>query len=340
MALNTSVAVPPVFEYPITMDQIMSTIVEYGMIGLLLIAAFIGGYILGYIASKVLRRILMIGELQKTLVRYGAVTSNLWESIVNFIAQYVIWLIVIFVIHTVFVQPTGVSVTGELIYTHPLIDSLFKFMVNLLSLILFAIIGLLLGGVLYKIIKDTLEAMGLEAELEKHKITESLGGISLSTILAGIVKWYVVLLFLTTGVQQFLSTIQIGEEELFLEKFMVGLMDYVPHVVLGILVILASLILASLAADKIRYRPVNFAEPVALAVEVVVIFFGFILGIPFLFGFADKEIFSQSFGVLTESFKYIVIGISIGLVMALGLGLKDVVAKAGIKYEEELTKKK
>ncbi|HDI72948.1 MAG TPA: hypothetical protein ENF58_02320 [Candidatus Altiarchaeales archaeon] len=340
MALNTSVAVPPVFEYPITMDQIMSTIVEYGMIGLLLIAAFIGGYILGYIASKVLRRVLMIGELQKTLVRYGAVTSKLWESIVNFIAQYVIWLIVIFVIHTVFVQPTGVSVTGELIYTHPLIDSLFKFMVNLLSLILFAIIGLLLGGVLYKIIKDTLEAMGLEAELEKHKITESLGGISLSTILAGIVKWYVVLLFLTTGVQQFLSTIQIGEEELFLEKFMVGLMDYVPHVVLGILVILASLILASLAADKIRYRPVNFAEPAALAVEVVVIFFGFILGIPFLFGFADKEIFSQSFGVLTESFKYIVIGISIGLVMALGLGLKDVVAKAGIKYEEELTKKK
>ncbi|RLI87955.1 MAG: hypothetical protein DRO76_01570 [Candidatus Altiarchaeales archaeon] len=340
MALNTSVAVPPVFEYPITMDQIMSTIVEYGMIGLLLIAAFIGGYILGYIASKVLRRVLMIGELQKTLVRYGAVTSKLWESIVNFIAQYVIWLIVIFVIHTVFVQPTGVSVTGELIYTHPLIDSLFKFMVNLLSLILFAIIGLLLGGVLYKIIKDTLEAMGLEAELEKHKITESLGGISLSTILAGIVKWYVVLLFLTTGVQQFLSTIQIGEEELFLEKFMVGLMDYVPHVVLGILVILASLILASLAADKIRYRPVNFAEPAALAVEVVVIFFGFILGIPFLFGFADKEIFSQSFGVLTESFKYIVIGISIGLVMALGLGLKDVVAKAGIKYEEELTKNK
>jgi len=340
MALNTSVAVPPVFEYPITMDQIMSTIVEYGMIGLLLIAAFIGGYILGYIASKVLRRVLMIGELQKTLVRYGAVTSKLWESIVNFIAQYVKWLIVIFVIHTVFVQPTGVSVTGELIYTHPLIDSLFKFMVNLLSLILFAIIGLLLGGVLYKIIKDTLEAMGLEAELEKHKITESLGGISLSTILAGIVKWYVVLLFLTTGVQQFLSTIQIGEEELFLEKFMVGLMDYVPHVVLGILVILASLILASLAADKIRYRPVNFAEPAALAVEVVVIFFGFILGIPFLFGFADKEIFSQSFGVLTESFKYIVIGISIGLVMALGLGLKDVVAKAGIKYEEELTKKK
>ena len=340
MALNTSVAVPPVFEYPITMDQIMSTIVEYGMIGLLLIAAFIGGYILGYIASKVLRRVLMIGELQKTLVRYGAVTSKLWESIVNFIAQYVIWLIVIFVIHTVFVQPTGVSVTGELIYTHPLIDSLFKFMVNLLSLILFAIIGLLLGGVLYKIIKDTLEAMGLEAELEKHKITESLGGISLSTILAGIVKWYVVLLFLTTGVQQFLSTIQIGEEELFLEKFMVGLMDYVPHVVLGILVILASLILASLAADKIRYRPVNFAEPAALAVEIVVIFFGFILGIPFLFGFADKEIFSQSFGVLTESFKYIVIGISIGLVMALGLGLKDVVAKAGIKYEEELTKKK
>lgn len=328
------------FEYPITMDQIMSTLVEYGMIGLVLIAAFIGGYIFGYIASKVLRRVLMIGELQKTLVRYGAVTSKLWESVVNFIAQYVIWLTVIFVIHTVFVQPAGVSVTGEPIYTYPLIDSLFKFMVNLLSLIVFAIIGLLLGGVLYKIIKDALEAMGLEAELEKHKVAESLGGIPLSTILASIVKWYVVLLFLTTGVQQFLSTIQIGEEELLLEKFMVGLMDYVPHAVLGILVILASLILASLAAGKIRYRPVNFAEPVALAVEAVVIFFGFILGIPFLFGFADKEIFSQSFGVLTESFKYIVIGISIGLTIALGLGLKDVVAKAGTKYEGELTEKK
>lgn len=287
------------------MNKIISILLGYGEILLALVIAFLVGYTIGYIISKAFSRILLVDNLQKTLVRFGAVTTKLWGSIVNLIEHYVIWWVVFFSVSSVLVSMYNITVMKELV----------DFLSNIGWFIALTVIGLLLGGALYKIIKDALEAIGLEAELEKHKISDSLGGISLSTILAGIVKWFIILLFLGQGVKK-VGLFDLG-------NWMDRLLNYIPRAILGILVILASLILATFIAKRIKFRGVAFADLLAVSTEVIIIFFGIVLALPH-FGVTNVAI-------LEYSFLLLIAGVSIGLAIALGLGLKDSVARASEK---------
>lgn len=284
------------------------------------IGIFIVGYVLGYIVSKALYKILRIGELQKTLVKYGAVTTNLWASITNFISQYSKWFITFFVL-------TTLDITIFEIF-------FYKFITPLTVFVVLAVSGLLIGGIIQKIIKDTLVSIGLEEGLEKHNVADSLGGVPLSSILATIAKWYTILLFVGTGIERLLPAGSL------LTTVMRDLLVYIPNAIMGILILIAALILGDFANNRIKRRGVQFSELIAMGAEVVIIFFGIVLALPKLFGIDSPEVFTESMSVITDSFKFIIIGVSIGLAIALGLGLKDSVAKAGLKYEKELVKEK
>lgn len=288
-----------------TMNDMINSLRFYGFEAFKLFVAFIGGYIIGYIISKVVEKVLKISELQKTLVRYGAVTTNLWASITSFIAQYVKWYTVIFVINAVFFNQ--------------MIDKLFIFLTNLLLFIVLLVIGLLIGGFLHKITKETLVAIGMEAELERHHVADSLGGIPLSSILASIVKWYVVLVFLNEGISK------LGLP--MLSGVMGDLLTYIPNAILGLLIILTTLIIADFTGSSLRKRNVAFSEFLALVVEIVIVFFGAVLALP-KFGIVNVSI-------LEDSFKILMVGVAIGLAIAMGLGLKDAIKRATTYYEEE-----
>ncbi len=313
----------------LTVDEMLGLLRYYGFVAFALFAAFIVSYIVGHIIAKVIEKLLKIGEFQKALVKYGAVTTHLWNSIISFLSQYVKWLVVIFALDWVLAAVAGTS--GSVL------TPLSGFLTSLLFLVVLLVIGLLLGGFLHKITKDTLVAVGLEAALDKHHVADSLGGIPLSSILASIVKWFVVLVFLTTGTQQFLSTVVIyGQEKLALKTIMEGLMAYIPQAIMGVLIILATLIIADFASANIKKRKLAFSDLLGVGVEIVIVFFGIVLALPRLLGVRDPEgtIFVQSLSVMTDSFKFLMIGISIGLAIAIGLGLKDAVAKASGYYEK------
>jgi len=273
-----------------------------------LFVALIAGYLLGYFISKVIERLLKITELQKTLVKYGAVTTHLWESIVSFVSQYIKWLILVFIVNVMFIE-------------NLMINSLFNFLFNILGFVIFVVLGLLIGGVLYKIAKDTLVAIGLEAELEKHKVADTLGGLPLSSILAGILKWYVVIIFVKQGVELLqLPTLSDAMNQLYL---------YIPQAILGVLILLATLIIADLASSNVKKKGYAFSDLIGLGVEVVILFFGVILALPRLLGVQDPEgrVFIQSLSVMTDSFKFLMIGVAAGIAIAVGLGLKDAIMK-------------
>jgi len=282
--------------------------------------AVVVGLILGWFVSKILDRLLRISDIQKTLVRYGAVTTHLWDQVVTFLSHYMLWLTLIFVINVTF-------------YRNHLLEGLFLFMTNLLALVVFTLIGIMIGGIIYKIGKQTLVAVVLEAELEKHRISDKLGGISLTTVLASVLQWYIVLVFLTTGVQQFLSTIHVSGTELALSEAMKNLMNYVPQAILGVLVIIATLIIADIVSVNLKKKTHAFSDAIAIGAEAVVLFFGVIIALPKLLGVPDPEgvIFMQSLSVMTDSFKFLVIGISLGIAIAVGLGMKDYVARVAKK---------
>ncbi|MEA3254985.1 MAG: hypothetical protein U9Q22_04020 [Candidatus Altiarchaeota archaeon] len=302
-----------------TIERVRDIVLNYGEILLALLIAFLGGYILGYIVSKVFSKVLLIGNLQKTLVMFGTITTKLWESIVHLIAQYMIWWIVFFSVHSVLSEGYNIEVMGGIV----------NFLTGTGYLIAFTVIGLLLGGFLFKVVKDSLEAIGLDNELERHIPSDSLGGTSLSTILAGIVKWFIFLIFLTTGLQILLGTLLeiLKPGELLLVDFLEEFVRYIPNAILGVLVILAAVILSLFISSNIKRKSMPFTEPLALGVEIVILFFGVVLALPRLFNVNDPEVFKTSLSLLVDSFKLIVAGVSLGLAIALGWGLKDSIAK-------------
>ncbi len=292
-----------------------------------LIMAFILGYALGSVVSNVIRKLLMINKLERGLVRHGAVTSELWASIVSFIAQSAKWWFVILIVVSAYQNAFHVDSIKD-----PIV--MFFYFVNSLLLLAFLTIGgLLLGGVLHRITKDFLISIGLESELGKHMVADSIGGIPISDILASIIKWYTVLLFIWQGLAIFNAPFSISPEFNKLGMVMEGiLVDYVPEAILGLLVLIVSLIIADFAGSNIRKRNVGFAEVLALGSEVIIVFFGAVLALP-KFGIHNVSI-------LEDSFKILMIGISIGLAIALGLGLKDVVAEAGRSYRKGTVKRR
>ena len=290
-----------------------------------LLLAFIMGYVLGYVVSNVIRKLLTINKLEKGLVRYGAVTSELWASIVSFVAQSAKWWFVILIVVSAYQNAFQVDSVQD-----PIV-MFFYFVNSLLLLALLTVGGLLIGGVLYKITKDFLISIGLESELGKHKVADSIGGIPISNILASIVKWYTVLLFVWQGLVVFNAPFSISPEFNKLGMVMEGvLVGYVPEAILGLLVLLVALIIADFAGSNIRKRNVSFAEILAMGAETIIVFFGAVLALP-KFGIHNVSI-------LEDSFKILMIGISVGLAIAMGLGLKDVVAEAGKAYGKDIIK--
>jgi hypothetical protein len=283
------------------------------------LVAFIIGYIVGAIFIGPLKKILRIDKFEKVLVKYCTMTTKMWEEIVNFLGVYVKWLIVVAVLNYFMTEVVGGVPEFEYggIQANPL-AMLQAFMMNLLVFIVLGIVGLVIGGFFYRLIKDVFDGIGLGGWMKKYNVEDAVGGVPVSNILAGAVKWYVVLLFIQQGAMFLQLSV--------LTEFIDGLVTYIPQAVLGGLIMLVVLILADFTGDSIRKSKVGFAHVLAMIVEGIIIFFGIVIALP--------EFGVENTSILEESFKILVVGLSIGLAIALGLGLKDSVARIGQKYEK------
>lgn len=283
----------------------INLILSFAATALRFLVVFLVGYFIALITATVIKRLLNLKEIKTSLVRYGAMTTKLWESITAFLGSYLKWYITIGVLT---------------VFSISFITDVFNFLTSLLWFIILTIIGLCLGGVVYKIIKDALHELGLEEELTKHKIADAFGGFTLSSILSGIVKWYIVLLFIGQGI----AKLNLPKLSLFVDELML----YIPNAVLGLMVVIVALLVSNLSAVKIRSRKTAVSEVLALGVQVIVIFFGAVIALP-KFGVSNVSI-------LEDSFKILSIGVSLGLGIALGLGLKDPISRLGSKYGKDI----
>jgi len=291
-----------------TIGNLLNDMVDLSVMALMLLLLFVGGYILGSIVGGIARRVLRTNKLQELFVKYGAMTSGSWSEITGFLGQYVKWLIVIFVLS--FYDAIEMQMLA-------LLDLALKF----LFFIVLLVIGWILAGVLYKIIREVIENIGLEKGFKKYGVSDALGGMDIPHIFATLIKFYVFLLFAWQGVAW------LGLE--IFSGFMDELMGYVPGLILGLIIIIVSLIVADFAGDRLKKKKkAPFAAGIALVAEVIIVIFGVTLALP-KFGFEDIEIIKWSFLI-------IVLCLGIGLAIAMGLGLKDSFARVGKKYEKEI----
>lgn len=281
-------------------------IVDYAGTGIVLAILFVFAYLIGWIVSKVVSRILKFEKLEDIVIKYGAMRSKLWEDTINFLTFYTKWFVVVGIL----------TLTDIPLITH----GIYPFMNQLFWFIVLVILGLIIGGFVSKFIRDISMDFGWEDKLVKYGLADALGDIPITSLLTGIVKWYIVLIFIAQGVEQF--------ELPVLEDFMNKLMMYIPQAILGGLIILFALMIADYTGDRIKQRKVSFAETLALLVEIVIVFLGLVIALPH-FG-----VFNVS--ILEDSFKIFIAGISLAIAIAFGLGLKDSISRIVQKHEDKL----
>jgi len=282
---------------PMIMNQLTSGTLDYLGLALYVLVLFLAGYILGLLVANALKRVFSIPELENSLVRYGAMTTKLWGSIRHFLAQYLKWFITVLVLTTI---------------EAPFVMDIANFMGNLLWFILLTIAGLMLGGILFKVVKEGLDSIGVEKWLERHNVEGAFGGLRFSSIIAGILKWYVVLLFANEG------TVKLNLP--IISKFISDLVQYIPGALSGVAIIMVSLLVARFTSQRIRNREISFREPFALTVESVITYFGIVLALPILIKGVDVTI-------LADSFKILMAGVALAIGIGGGFGLKEKVAQ-------------
>lgn len=272
---------------------------EYSVTLILLVALFLLGYILGTFAAKVLQKMLRIERVEDAIIKYGVMKASAWERTINFFGVYVKWFVIVSMLTL-----SGVSL---------IVQKLYPFMNNLLWFIVVLVLGLIAGGVASKFIKDISMDFGWDEKLVKYGLADALGEISITSFLAGIVKWYIVLIFVLQGVQRL-------ESFSVLELYMGKLIAYIPGALVGVIIMVLSLMIADYTGDRLKQKKVGYAETLALGAEAVIVFFGLVLALPH-FGVMNVSI-------LEDSFKILMAGIALGIAIALGLGLKDSVSRA------------
>lgn len=281
-----------------SLNMQVDKIISYAGTIIVLLVLFVFAYAIGLIASRVLNRGLKLEKMEDFVIKQDIMRSRAWEHTGNFLTLYVKWFVVISLLTL-----SEISIITE---------GLYPFMTTLSWFILLFLVGLLVGGVLSKFIRDLSMDFGWEEKLVKYGLADALGDISITNLLTGIVRWYVVLLFIAQGTERFGGMTVLSD-------FMSGLMDYIPKALLGIVIMVTSLLIADYAGGRIKHRKVSFAETMALCMELVIVFFGVVIALPH-FGVTNVSI-------LEDSFKILMAGVSLAFAIAAGLGLKDFVSR-------------
>ncbi len=215
-------------------DQFIAFIPTLIVVILLLIIGKIVGGILGNIGAKVLDKIGLDDLIDKTAI--GGMIKKADMSTVAFFAAVIRWFIYIIfaviIIDLLDIQIVADFIT-QVIYYIPLVVSAF----------LVLLIGLLIVDFISDTVKKLLVATGVDDKFESTLFGASLksGGLTASGIIAGLIRLFGYLLFITAAV-----------DILRLPMFTVLLIDitqYLPRLLIGILILMIGVLTIDIIMD-------------------------------------------------------------------------------------------
>lgn len=208
--------------------------------------------------------------------------------------------------------------TIEVVIIEPIKDfakNVLDFMPNLLAALLIFFVGIAIAVVLKKTFVRIFKAIGLDKVSDKVGIMEVLlkGGIkdSLSTLLAKIISWLTVLIFLTISLRALnILTIERLMEEFFL---------YLPNVFVAILILSAGYLLSNFLGRTVLIAAVNAGFKLSGIIGKFVQFTVFFISIAMAL---EQLGIGKETVLLTFSILYG--GVVFALALAFGIGGKEV----------------
>ncbi len=188
------------------------------------------------------------------------------------------------------------------------------FLPRFLSGLIVLILGIIIASFLKQIVLQLFKFIKLEAMLQKYGVPETKEGVNWSNILAELIRWFVIILFLVPtaevwGLGQFVEVLN-------------GLLAFIPNVIIAVLLLLVGFVIARLVYDVLRASlhglSPDSARNVARAGKWAVLVFVFLVVLNQL-GIASD--------LIRILFAGIVAMIALAGGLAFGLGGKDFAAE-------------
>jgi hypothetical protein len=283
------------------LDQTIAFLPTLIAVIILLIVGLIAGKAVGKIGAKVLDKIGLDELINKTSIggmieRTGISTVELFEETIKWFIYFIFAVIIIDLLQ---IQVVADFITQIILYI-PII----------LSALVVLIIGLLVVDFLTDLLRNLLVAGGLDERVEQTSMGSALNrsNIAVSGIISGIVKLFGYLIFI-------IASLNILKLEM-IAGVMEAILDYLPNLFAGVLILLIGLLAIDLFADYIGSIMKN------VNVE------GANIWIPALRGFLSLVIILLALDamLIDTSIFYILIGPlawGVAIVVAFKWGIKD-----------------
>jgi len=215
-------------------DQFIAFVPTLVAIILLIIIGKILGTYLGKIGAKILDKIGLDDLVDRTAI--GEMIRRSKMSTVSFFETVIRWFIYI-IFALIILDLLNIAVVNNfvnlIIYYIPLV----------ISAIIVLLIGLLIVEFVSDLLKALLVSMGVDEKFEQTDFGKSLrtGGLTVSTIISGVVRLFGYLIFLTAASDILRLTI--------LTDLLISFTNYLPRLLTGILIFLIGVFTIDLVMD-------------------------------------------------------------------------------------------
>lgn len=217
-------------------DKFISYIPTLVLVIILLIVGLIAGKFLGKVGSKILDKVGLDDLIDKTII--GNMIRKAEMSTVDLFAAIIKWF-VYFIFAVIIIDLLKLGVVADFIVM------IISYIPLIASALLVLVVGLLIVDFIADLIKKILIATGVDDRIMKSAIGEPLkaSGMSASGIIAGLVKLFGYLLFITVAVEILQFTM--------LTEFLVAVINYLPALFTGILILIIGLLAIDFIMDYI-----------------------------------------------------------------------------------------
>jgi len=194
-----------------------------------------------------------------------------------------------------------------------------------LIILIYFVLGYLVAWIVNRLLAKAFEASKFEAKLKKKGLHDALLGVSFTSLVYSLVKFYIVVVFLGAAA----ARVDLG----LVTEVITWLVGYLPSLVKGLVVVVGALFAADYVSDRIK--GVRFAGAISALVKIFVGYTALVIAMPFLLPGADTEILKTAFTLAVSS---VAVAFGLGIGIALGWGLKDTVGSIAKKKKGMLEK--
>jgi hypothetical protein len=204
-----------------------------------------------------------------------------------------------------------------LVSTTNFLSKLLGFIPNLIGAIVILIIGWIIAGIVAGLLDKVLQAVGFERAVDRSGIGNFLKRASTnwttSKVLTTVIKWFIRLIFIEAAA----SVLGFAE----ITTFVNNILNYLPNVVVALVIIVIGSLLATVAADLVRGAVSSAGAGNATVLSAIARYA--ILGFAVVAALSQLQIAAT---IVNTLFIGLVAAIALAVGLAFGLGGRDVAA--------------